>query len=197
MKTDFHKLQNDVKTRSELLENITITRTSYQDASEIIRIVSETFDVPEREALRQLLYSQADLDNSVKLIDSRDGKIYGILIFSLYKITVGSPILHTNARLIGEYMENFSQVNGYAFVIDERLRGTKLDKEMLKFNQAFLNQFDFVWCAVDKKLPTHNYWKKIGFEDVFEIVDAIFYVKGTHEKGMKDIFILKTVSKFQ
>lgn len=194
MKTDFHKLQNDGKTRSELMENIEITTTTYQDGEEIIRITRDTFGISsDKQAFMQLVLSQADLDNSVKLIDKRDGKIYGILIFSLYPITVGTPILFTKYRILGEYINKYSHVNGYAFVIDERLRGTNLDKEMLSYKNDYLEQFEFVWCAVDKDLKTHEYWKHIGFTELFDIDEAIFYIKRTHGKTMEDIFILKAL----
>ena len=48
---------------------------------------------------------------------------------------------------------------------------------MLLYNKEYIDQFDMVWCGVDKSLKSHNYWKRLGFEEVLNIYDAIFYVK--------------------
>ena len=50
-----NNLHTDGKTKEELLEHIEITKTSYSDVVEILDILSKTFNIDEREALRQLL----------------------------------------------------------------------------------------------------------------------------------------------
>ena len=163
--------------REELLKNIVIGKTSYDDTQDIITILSNCFNVnSEAEILLQLLNSLADLENSVKVIDERNGDIYGLLIFSKFNITQGSPIMFINPSL-GNDLSSLKQINGYSFILDERLRNTNIDKKMLLYNKEYIDQFDMVWCGVDKSLKSHNYWKRLGFEEVLNIYDAIFYVK--------------------
>lgn len=141
-----------------------------------------------------MLYSKADLDNSVKLIDKRDNKIYGLLIFSEYPINIGSPIEFINP-ILSSYLKNYKQLNGHSFIIDERLRGTTFDKRMLLFNMEFLEKYDLIWMGVEKSLKTHNYWKRLGFEEILDIDEAKFYIKRLNKKSMLDIFILKALSE--
>lgn len=191
IKTYEGKLIDDDKTREELLNFVKIEKTTYKDAYKIIRILNKAFNIgSEEEALRQLLYSNADLDNSVKLIDSRDNEIYGILIFSNFNIDVGSPIKHYNYEL-SNFLSKYSQINGHSFVIDERLRGTNIDKKMLMFNYEFLKQFDIIWCAVEKNLKSHSYWKHLGFEELLDIDQAKFYIKPISKRIMLEVFIIK------
>ena len=188
------KLQNDEKTKEELLENIEIRKTSYSDASEIIRIMQGVFNIPsDREMLRQLLYSKANLDESVKIVDKRDGKIYGLLIFSEYTINEGSPLPMIN-HIMSDYLRGLNLVNGFAFVLDSRLSGTNCDKKTLLFNKDYLMNYDFIWCAVDNNLITHNYWKRLGFIELFNIREAVFYIKNMRKNDMRDIFILKALT---
>ena len=126
------------------------------------------------EALRQLVYSDARLDYSVKAIDKRTGDIYGFLIFCNFPLHVGSPIMHINPGL-GELLSHFSQINGHSFIIDERLRGTGIDKKMLSFQKDFLDEYEMIWCAVEKDLKSHRYWKRLGFRELFKIPQASFY----------------------
>lgn len=88
-----------------------------------------------------------------------------------------------------------NQINGHSFVIDERLRGTKLDKKMLLYNFDYINQFDLIWLGVEKTLKTDNYWKRLGFEEILEIDEAKFYIKTKDKKDMLEIFILKALSE--
>ena len=189
-----NNLHADGKTKEELLEHIEITKTSYSDVVEILDILSKTFNIDEREALRQLLYSKADLDNSVKLIDKRDNKIYGLLIFSLFQIQNGSPIININPFL-SDYLCGFSQLNGHSFVIDKRLRGCGVDKKMLMFQKKYIDKFDIVWCGVENDLKSHKYWEKLGFLPIIEDNHGIFYIKTKDKKKMIDIFIIKTLTQ--
>ena len=189
-----NNLHSDGKTKEELLEHIKITKTSYSDVVEILDILSKTFNIDEHEALRQLLYSKADLDNSVKLIDKRDNKIYGLLIFSLFQIQNGSPIANINPFL-SDYLCEFSQLNGHSFVIVERVRGCGVVNEMLMFQKKYIDKFDIVWCGVENDLKSHKYWERLGFLPIIEDNHGIFYVKTKDKKMMIDIFIIKVLTK--
>jgi hypothetical protein len=162
-------------TKEEILQNIEITSTSYEDAPKITELLAKCFALPNQEiALRQLIYSDALLDKSVKAIDKKTGDIYGFLIFCNFPIHVGSPILHINPRL-GGFLVQFKQINGHSFIIDERLRGTGIDKKMLKFQKEFLDEYELIWCALEKDLKSHGYWKRLGFKELFKIPEASFY----------------------
>lgn len=167
-------VENDLS-KEELLQNIEIVGTSYEDAPKITELLARCFALPsQEEALRQLIYSNARLDHSVKAIDKRNGDIYGFLIFSDFPLHIGSPILHINPKL-GGFLVQFKQINGHSFIIDERLRGTGIDKKMLKFQKEFLDEYELIWCAVEKDLKSHGYWKRLGFKELFKIPEASFY----------------------
>lgn len=194
-KNDYNVFYDDNKTKNELIDNCIICKTSYSDVTDIVKILSKSFSIySEREVVRQLLYSNADLDNSVKLIDKRDGKIYGLLIFSKFPINVGSPIINVNC-LLNDYLSKFKQVNGHSFIIDIRLRGTSLDKKMLYYQKDYIDKYDFIWCGVEKELKTHKYWEYLGFIKLFETDEAIFYIYPKDKKMLLDIFILKILSQ--
>lgn len=183
------KLHNNNLTKEELLPYIKIEKTSFKDAPQILKILMLSgFGIrSEEEVLRQLLYSNADLNNSVKLIDQRTNEIYGLLIFSKYTLRQGSPLPLISPKLTS-ILDDYTQVNGFAFVIDERLRGTKLDKEMLEYNKEFLHDFDFIWCAVERELKSHNYWKRLGFYEIASIPDAMFYIRLINKNKVADIY---------
>ena len=167
-------VDNDLE-REEILNNIVVTGTSYEDAPRLTELLAKCFGIPDQEfALRQLLFSNAQLDNSVKAIDKRNGDIYGFLILSKFPIHIGSPIMHLNAKLAG-FLIQFSQINGHSFIIDERLRGTGIDKKMLRYQKDFLDEFEMIWCAVEESLGTDNYWKRLGFKEIFRIPEATFF----------------------
>lgn len=191
MKVVFH---DDEKDRYELLSNAIVTKMSYDDADEVLNMLVKNFGVPNRrEALRQLLYSNARLDESVKVIDSTDGKMYGMLIFCEFPIHIGSPLMMTKNRFVGEYLMSQKQLNGFCFILDDRLQGCHIDKQMLLFNTAFIETYDYVWCAVEKGLNTEKYWERLGFIRLFEDDRATFYIIGTNKKSFLDIFIFKTL----
>ena len=191
MKTEYTCLYQDNKTREELLNNIEICKTSYEDAMQIIHVLKKGLNIKsDRETLRQLLYTDAQLNESVKVIDKRDGTIYGVLIFSNFPIQQGSPLCRDNYELCS-YLTQFKQVNGFAFIIDERLRGTDVHKDMVMYNMSYLEGFDFVWCGVEKNLKSHNYWLRLGFEEIVRNCDASFYIKFFNKKRMLEIFIIK------
>lgn len=183
-----NRLVDNGLSKEELLENVEIVGTSYQDAPKLTELLAKCFNLPSQEvALRQLIYSNAQLDNSVKLVDKRNGDIYGFLIFSIFPINVGSPLMHINAKL-GGFLIQYKQINGHSFIIDERLRGTGLDKKMLLFQKEFLDKFDLIWCAVEESLKSHVYWKRLGFKELFDIPEATFYALFNEKTVSKNIY---------
>lgn len=174
--------------REEILKNIVITGTTYEDAPILTELLAKCFGLYDQEfALRQLLFSNAQLDNSVKAIDKRNGDIYGFLILSKFPIHIGSPIMHLNAKLAG-FLIQFSQINGHSFIIDERLRGTGIDKKMLRYQKEFLDGFEMIWCAVEESLGTDNYWKRLGFKEIFRIPEATFFAHFNDKIISDDIY---------
>ena len=170
-----NRLVDNELTKEELLQNIEIVSTTYEDAPILTKLLAKCFGLPsQEEALRQLIFSNAQLDKSVKAIDKNNGDIYGFLIFSIFPIHRGSPLLHINPRL-GGFLVQFSQINGHSFIIDERFRGTGIDKKMLSYQKEYINNFEFIWCAVEESLRTDNYWKRLGFRELFKIPEATFY----------------------
>ena len=178
-----NRLVDNKLTRGELLERVEIKKTTPDDIWMICETLSRAFDMAHPgEAYFQLGQSRARLDESVKLVDKETGEIYGLLIFCEHPIKFGSPILHVEPG-IAEYLDNFSQVNGHSFVIDERLRGTGLDRKMLMFNSKFLKEnYDMIWAAVEIDLRTHAYWQRLGFIELFRIPEAVFYMIPLNKK---------------
>ena len=180
-------VDNDLE-REEILKNIVVTGTTYEDAPILTELLAKCFGLYDQEfALRQLLFSNAQLDNSVKAIDKRNGDIYGFLILSKFPIHIGSPIMHLNAKLAG-FLIQFSQINGHSFIIDERLRGTGIDKKMLRYQKDFLDGFEMIWCAVEESLGTDNYWKRLGFKEIFRIPEATFFAHFNDKIISDDIY---------
>jgi hypothetical protein len=84
---------------------------------------------------------------------------------------------------MADYLSQFVQVNGHSFIIDERLRGTGLDRKMLFYNIKFLmKNYDFIWAGVEIDLKSHRYWERLGFIEVFRIPEAVFYMMPLNEK---------------
>ena len=183
------KLCDNNLTKEELLPYIKVTKASFKDAPQIINILMKSgFNIhSEREVLNQLLESNADLNNSVKLIDERTNDIYGLLIFSKYSINEGSP-LPLISPILASILRDYTQLNGFAFVIDERLRGTNFDKQMLEYNYDFINEYDFIWCGVETELKSHNYWKRLGFYEIASIPQAKFYIRLQNKRHFADIY---------
>jgi hypothetical protein len=182
-----NKLVDNNLTKEGLLERVEIRKTSTEDLVQICKTLAKAFDLScDSEAYGQLCQSKALLEDSVKLVDKESGEIYGLLIFCEYPIKLGSPISFLEKEL-SEYLDRYAQVNGHSFIIDERLRGTNLDKQMLYFNIKFLrDNYDFIWMGVERDLKTHDYWKRLGFVDIFEIPEAVFYLIPLSEKMIKE-----------
>lgn len=174
----FHQVCDSQTSQKELLDNIEITNTSKEDYDSIVSILSKCFDLSHNEANFQLHTTNVDLDNSVKVIDKRNGDIYGLLILCRFNITKGSPILQLKP-IIGTILGQYDNVNGHSFIIDQRLRGIGIDKQMLNHCKGFVSQFKFIWCGVESSLKSHNYWKRLGFVECLDIGEAKFYIKST------------------
>ena len=175
-------IDNDLD-KKDLLERVEIRKTTPSDLEYICNTLSRAFDMysPE-EAYMQLMQSKARLDESIKLVDKYTGDIYGLLTFCENPIKCGSPIM-MKERGIAEYLDNFTQINGHSFVIDERLRGTGLDRKMLFYNLRFLAEtYDMIWIAVEIDLRTHAYWQRLGFIELFRIPEAVFYMMPLNKK---------------
>ena len=182
-----NKLVDNDLTRKDLLEKVEIQKTTKDDLEQICKTLAKAFDLScDAEAFQQLTQSNALLDESIKLVDKENGDIYGLLMFCENPIKVGSPISFIESGLT-EYLDSFTQVNGHSFIIDERLRGTTLDKKMLYFNLKFLSEnYDMIWIGVERDLKTHEYWKRLGFVKVFEIPEAVFYLAPLSEKMINE-----------
>jgi len=178
-----NRLVNNKLTRNELLERVEIKKTTPDDLENICETLSKAFDMhSSKEAYFQLAQSRARLNESVKLVDKYTGDLYGLLMFCENPIKYGSPIMEMENG-IAEYLDGFSQVNGHSFVIDERLRGTGLDKRMLFFNIEYLvKNYDLIWIAVESSLRTHSYWQRLGFVELFRIPEAVFYILPLNKK---------------
>ena len=182
-----NKLVDNNLTKSDLLEKVEITKTSKEDLDQICKTLAKSFNLSsDAEALQQLTQSNVLLDESIKLVDKETNEIYGLLIFCECPINIGSPISFFESGLT-EYLNEFIQVNGHSFIIDERLRGTNLDKKMLFHNLKFLSDnYDLIWIGVEKDLKTHEYWKRLGFIEVFRIPEAVFYLIPLSKKMIKE-----------
>ena len=178
-----NKLVDNYLTKDELLERVEIRKTTPDDLGDICDTLSKAFDMySSDEAFFQLMQSRARLDESVKLVDKYTGEIYGLLMFCENPIKFGSPIVEYE-KGISEFLDGYNQVNGHSFVIDERLRGTGLDKKMLFYNIEFLMRtYDLIWIAVEIDLRTHAYWQRLGFVELFRIPEAVFYMMPLNKK---------------
>ena len=170
-------VDNDL-TKEDLLENVVVETTTLYDAQKMCEIIAKSFALSSvKEAVFQLTHSNVLLNHCVKLVDKRNGDIYGLLTFCEYPVQEGSPILSINPD-VAEYLSKFKQINGHSFIIDERLRGCNFDKKMIVNQLDFLmDNYDLIWCAVEKDLKSHNYWKKFGFIELLKIPEATFYAR--------------------
>lgn len=188
MKIDLcNKLIDNDLTKNDLLKRVEIKKTSKDDLEQICKILAKAFDLScEGEAFQQLIQSDVLLDESIKLVDKENGDIYGLLMFCEYPIKVGTPIMFEEPKM-GEYFDKFKQVNGHSFIIDERLRGTNLDKKMLFHNIKFLSDnYDLIWIGVEESLKSNAYWERLGFIEIFNIPQATFYLAPLSENMINE-----------
>lgn len=171
------RLNSNSLTKEDLIEHVTIEKTSFEDIYEIMRIMNECFKIPTlKEAYVYLYEHKTNINNSVKLIDKRTNEIYGILLLGETDMTKVTPLPMSNP-ILNNIISRFKQINGIAFIIDERLRGCGFDKKMLYHNLEYINKHELVWCGVDPSLKSHNYWKRLGFFEITSVPFAKFYAK--------------------
>lgn len=183
-----NRLQDTIYDSEELIENCEISKTSPNDLIEIARILCCNMGVNNPIfAIEQLVNTNAQLDESIKVYDKRDGKIYGILILSKHSMNHGSPLPMLD-NLCARAIQNCSQINGFLFILDERLRGHNFDRRMIKMALPYIKTFDMVWVAVEKDLKTHNYWKHLGLYEGLKINEATFYFKILNKSTLLDIY---------
>ena len=171
------RLNKSEVSREELLKNYKICKTSPKDFVAIVTILINCFKIPTvEETLYYIIQHNLDFKNSVKLIDKRTNEIYGLLLFG--KCNMFSTARISINPIFDKVVGQLSHVNGIGFIIDERLRGCGMDIKMLYHNVGYLNQFDLIWCGVDKSLKSHNYWKRLGFSEApVNVPFARFYMK--------------------
>lgn len=174
----FHKVCDSNVPTEELLEHISITNTTINDKDDIVKILTNCFDLTPNEVNFQMNTINVDFENSVKVVDKRNNDIYGLLILCHFNIINGSPILNY-MPITGNILGKCKHINGHSFILDKRLRGMNIDKQMLQHCQNFTSQFKFIWCGVENDLKSHNYWKRLGFVECLDIGDAKFYIKST------------------
>lgn len=183
-----NKLYDNNLTKECLLKVVEISNTNFEDIEQISRLFADSFDLTSiEEAKMQLNNTNIDWNNSVKLYNKRSGRIYGFLLFGEHPIEVGSPLQFIDYEMI-PIISQLKQINGFAFIIDERLRGCSFDKKMLFYNMEFIKQYDMIWIAVENSLKSHNYWKRIGFKEFFNIEEAVFYIKIFNYDKIIDIY---------
>lgn len=167
-------VDNDLTT-DELLSRVRIEKTVPSDIGAVSKMMFKEFHIDScAEARFELIDTNANFNESVKVVDPETGDIYGALIFSDY------PLEETTTALdeeITKLIENHPQVNGFVFLLDERLRGTGIDRKMLTYNLGFIKEnYDIIWCGVAKYLHSGDYWKRNGFKEICEDEDSTFYM---------------------
>ena len=181
-------LHDNELTREELLDRVTLSYMEYCDIPQLAALMVKSFGVDTMcFAFEQLIRTRVLMERSVKLFDPSTNEIYGFLVLANYKISEGSPI-NLKEFSLGEFLDGFSQIHGYAFVIDKRLRNTGYDKRMLAMVDYFISTFDFCWLAVDSDLRSNAYWEKLGFKKIFSIPEATFYGRFSKNVGDANIY---------
>lgn len=173
------RVQDDIYTRDELLDRCCLETVKEKDIIQVAAIMHTCFKIPTTlESLKYLIDYQINLDLSVKCYDPETQKIYGILLFGANSIDEKIPfITHSNAVMC-KALSGIKQLQGCAFILDERLRGTGIDKKMICYNKTNLSDdYDVVWCGVNKELKTHNYWKRLGFNEFHSDPYVNFYLR--------------------
>lgn len=182
------KMHDNDYTSDDLLGRIDISYMDYCDVGQIANLMTKSFGVSTScFAVEQLIMTRALFNRSVKVYDKETGDIYGFLILSNHNIADGSPIRMVEPT-IHEFLSGFTQIHGYAFALDIRLRNKGIDKRMLSMVNGFVNTFDLVWLAVDGDLRSNSYWKRLGFRELFSIPEATFYGKFGPNVKNQDIY---------
>lgn len=187
-------IHEDGKSRKELLNNCQIKKTEIGDLIGIFNIVKDCIGSPFESVLDFFDRQQIKLTSSLKVVDKRDGKIYGLLLFSNMRIQGNTP-LHLNTYLY-KATNNCIQENGFLLLLDDRLRNNHIDNELFKIaieDYKLLEEIDFLWCGVDKGLKSHNYWLKRGFYKLFEDCQTVFYGLPINRNKVKPIFMVNEI----
>lgn len=187
-------IHEDGKSKEELLNNYQIKKTEIGDLIGIFNIVKNCMGSPFESVLDFFEKQQIKLTSSLKVIDNRDNKIYGLLLFSNMKIQGNTP-LHPNTYLY-KATNNCIQENGFLLLLDDRLRNNHIDNELFKMaieDYKLLEEIDFLWCGVDRKLKSHNYWLKRGFYKLFEDCQTVFYGLPINRNKVKPIFMVNEI----
>lgn len=159
------------KTKEEIIPNLFMTSLdANDDIASMLFYKEEEFDGvfgSVEELTDDLDTHNIDYSMSIKLIDKSDGEIYGLLLMSecdIDKGTYGSVREYLGDNCIDK-LRQLSGCEGYAFMIDKRLRGTHVYRQMLNYMfNAISNNYDYVYCAVAKNLRSHNLYLRLGFE---------------------------------
>lgn len=150
--------------------------------SDIETLLSNTellneFNINIKEFLFQL--NSISINYEISSIEhDNNGNIIGVLIFGNYDICTGSPIIYYNKSYIDKFI-NKKGINGYMFFVNKENRGKNIDKKLIMYSYKSIKEkkYDYIWIGVDKKLKSHNYWLKHGFEKLFDFSDkASFYI---------------------
>lgn len=180
---------NKKKIEKEELEKFCrISKTNEHDIFEIAKILCYNMGLNNPiMALQQLLNTNVNVNESIKLYDPRDNSVYGVLILSNFPMEKGSPLSIIEPKA-AKLLKNYSQINGFLFIIDERLRGSGFDKKMIEMALPYISQFDMIWVGVDKNLKTHNYWQRLGLVKTLTTNEAVFYTRFINKKCLEDIY---------
>lgn len=171
------KVCNDDLNRNQILKTCKIDYTSASDLLQILRILIKCFKIPNLTlALQYLIDINVDLKRSVKYYDPLTKEIYGLLLFGEQSTKNGIPYFSFKQPILSEMLNTCRQIQGAAFIIDERVQGSGIDKKMLKFRNLKETK-EMVWCGVNKSLNTHNYWERLGFTNFYEDDVVKFYLK--------------------
>jgi hypothetical protein len=96
-------------------------------------------------------------------------------------LIMGLLDIASNAYIVNVFQLFLDYIFPYALVALAALtkplydRATSIDKRMLRLQNEYLNQYELIWCAVEESLGTDNYWKRLGFKELFRIPEATFY----------------------
>lgn len=176
-KDKFTQIRKLIREQLELINDISkikIENILDNDYEEVLDIMSEEFDFLSREEVAEAI-DDVNYSISLKAVN-QENKIVGILLFENTDINsflkrVGKP-LHLNYSL--DIFKNKKGINGTAFVINKKYRGSQLNRMFLSAARSIISGYDYVLSEVMEQLKTHNYWKHMGFKELgkFEMKDG-------------------------
>lgn len=182
------KLVDNNLTKDEIIQRLKICLTTSDDAYQMGEILKRTFNLKSKEeALYQMISVHTLFRRSIKVVDKYTNEIYGLLILSDFPLHYGTPLMDYSKKL-GELTMKFKQLNGFAFILDDRIKGCGIDKMVLSYflnHTNFPKEYNLIWCGVENNLKSHEYWKRLGFKFLFENGEAKFYVKLLNLENLK------------